>query len=282
MKNLQLIKSDNLSELLELLKKEERKYNIIAGGTDVMVLLKEFLIDPQCLYDVSGLSELKEILVDNDSIEIGSAVTMSDIIADSEVSRYAPVLVSALKEVGSPLIRNRATLGGNVGNSSPAGDSIPALFVLNARVNIVSEGNERSVKIEDFILGPRRNVLEKGEIIKSFVIDKMGTDERSFFLKAGSRNALAISKANLAFRFMLKDNLVKSMNLSFGSVGPVVIKSTMIPQLFIGKKPDPGLIDKSCSLVSEEIKPIDDFRSTAKYRVKVLENLLRKCLDEFC
>ncbi len=282
MKNLQLITAENLTELLELLNKEERKYCFISGGTDVMVLLKEFLIDPQCLYDISSISELMEINVNNDSIEIGAAVTMSDIIADNEVSKFASVLVSALKEVGSPLIRNRATLGGNVGNSSPAGDSIPALYVLNARVKIVSEERERTVKIEDFIIGPRRNVLEKGEIIKSFVIDKMGKDEKSFFLKAGSRNALAISKANLALRVMLKDNVINNMALSFGSVGPVVIKATRIPKLFIGKKLDRTLIDKSCSLVSEEIKPIDDFRSTAKYRIKVLENLLRKCLNEFC
>ena len=269
---------ETLKEVLALM--EEKDLIPFAGGTDLMVRYAgcdgpEF--DKDVLF-ISHLNELKEIKIENGNLIIGGAATLTAI---GENSNVPEILKKAVLEIAAPALRNRGTMGGNICNASPAGDSIPPLYVLGGSVKLLSSKGERVVKIEDFITGPGRTVRKKNEILKEIIVPLKEWNIRKY-RKVGTRAANALTKCSITAAAKTRGGRVDDLSIAFGAVGPVIIRDREIESRIIGMKID-DIKEKIESIIDDYsvvIVPIDDQRSTAVYRKQVCLNLLKEFLEE--
>ncbi len=261
-------------EALQLL--NEGEFKLLAGGTDLMVqhrgwsnTVPEFKSDTLMIFN---LEELKYIKTSEGFVHIGSNMTLEDIKDDKQTPS---LLVEAIKIMASPALRNMATIGGNIGNASPAGDTLPVLYILNAIVVLESIKNVREVKIEDFITGPRRKLLEKNELIKEVKIP-IDTFSSESFEKVGGRKADAISKISFAGACKVDNKIVTDFRVAFGAVGPTVIRKKELENKIIGLKVETlkAKVKEIRQDFSQFIRPIDDQRSNKEYRKEVALNIL--------
>lgn len=255
----------------------EHKTIIISGGTDLMVQRRNWAETPPVFKKnvvyIFNLDELRHIVCKNDNLIIGANTRMSDILIHLDVPE---LLKEAIYIIASPALRNMATLAGNIGNASPAGDTLPILYALDAKVKLISLYGERILNIEDVITGPRRTVIEDNELIQEIIIPfKEYTN--STFVKVGGRKADAISKVSFTGAIRIEEDLVKELAICFGAVGPTIIrkKSIEAKYQYITTEELKANIENIINDYSEVIIPIDDQRSNKEYRKKVALNLLR-------
>ena len=247
---------------------------ILAGGTDLLVRLKDEINQPDII-DISHIKELKGINDLDGKIKIGALTTFSEIIESKIVAENADVLVRAVEMIGSPQIKNRGTIGGNIANASPAGDSIPPLFVLEAEIEIAGMNYSRIVPIKDFFKGPGKSVLNNNEIISAVLIPK-NKEWHSAFVRLGQREALAISKVSLALLIKIKDDKIEEARISLGAVAPTVIRATATEHALSNRKLDE--ISDVTEIIREEVSPISDIRSIAEYRKEMCRELLEQAI----
>ena len=257
--------------------RNETKALPLAGGTDLMVRYKNWAGLPpkfsQPVMFVAHLHELKGIEVEGDELIIRSATTLTELLKDGRVPE---VLKLAVKEMASPLVRNIATIGGNICNASPAGDTLPPLYALDAKVVLRSVEGERTVPIEDFITGPGQTVLKENEILCEIRIP-MDEFDSIFYRKVGTRRANALSKVSFVGLKNLQGDRIDDIRIAFGAVAPTVVRSRDAEKMLKGIRIDeieqiyPSIEAKYAEL----IRPIDDQRSTAEYRKIVSLRLLR-------
>ena len=266
----------NLEEALKYL--DEHQTTIISGGTDLMVQRRNWAeIPPLFKKDVVyifNLDELRYITCRNDNLIIGANTRMSDLLVHLDVPE---LLKEAIYIIASPALRNMATLAGNIGNASPAGDTIPILYAMDAKVKLMSLDGERIINIEDLILGPRRTAINDNELIQEIIIPVKEFTSSSF-IKVGGRKADAISKVSFTGAVRVEENIVKELAICFGAVGPTIIrkKSIEAKYQYITLEELKENIDSLVNDYSEFIKPIDDQRSNKEYRKKVTLNLLKE------
>jgi xanthine dehydrogenase FAD-binding subunit len=276
---------DRLEQTLSQLNKEDCA--IIAGGTDVMVLHKSRRgvppKIPKPIVFIDHLFELKQVYQNQKDLHIGACCTYSELL-DNPLIPIA--LKKAIKTIAAPAIRNRGTLGGNICNASPAGDTLPLLYVYNAKLLLRSVVGDRVVAINDFIQGPRRVGRFQNEILVEIILPSVLEDGAHIvFEKVGNRNADAIAKVSFAGYIRISKERIDDIRVAFGAVGPTMVRSIDIEKKLIGK-PIPLSDADITSIVSDYekiIKPIDDQRSTAGYRKTVALNLLRYflCLKQY-
>lgn len=280
MKEFEYLKPKNLDEALLMAKEYGRRKRFLAGGTDIIVRLKDNLIKEDYLIDISELDELKGIERRDEEIFIGPLTTHSEIIEEETMRKFAPLLVQAVKTIGSPQIRNRGTIGGNVCNASPAGDSIPALVVSDARFILKSIHGEREIKIKDFFLGPGKTALKEDEILYKIIIPEWRENEIGFFNKLGQRNAMSISIASVAVKLEREmGNKFRKAYVSFGAVSPVVNRSPICEKMLTERKLNSkDYIFKIAECAVNEVNPITDVRATREYRREVSKYLLAESL----
>lgn len=256
-------------------------YNIIAGGTDILVKFKSSILsEPKVFINIKKINELQKIKEDENGVEIGSTLTMNEIIENNIINDRYPILIQAIKMIGSPQIRNMGTIGGNIANASPASDSVPALLVLDARVKLIKKSSERIIPLKDFSIGPGKTKLEKGEIIESIIIPRLNSQSRGYFIKVGTRKSLAISKVSLAMIGVSDQNKVSDVKIALGAVAPTVIRAFKTESFLEKKVVDEKIIEQAGNILMDESCPIDDFRSTAIYRKKIIKNLLKKAIEQ--
>ncbi len=271
---------NTVSEALEALSGNNETRKILAGGTDLLVMIQEHLISPGELLDISGIEELKEIGEDDGMIRLGALVTHGR-IADSPLLREKALpLVESCGEVGSPQIRNLGTIGGNLVMASPSGDSIPALYVLGAEVILASNEGERSIPIEEFLIGVKKSAIRSDELLVAVIFPGMGADDRGFFRKLGQRKALAISKVSTAAIVSLRDGVIASARIALGAVATTVIRTPRTESFLVGQPLTPEVISEAARLCSEESRAITDIRSNAAYRDEMAGLLLSRGLAE--
>jgi CO/xanthine dehydrogenase FAD-binding subunit len=232
----------------------------IQGGTDMMVELNFDRARPGALLNLNEVQELRGWSRENGALRLGSGLTYTEAMALSEQMR---ALAEASRTVGGPQIRNRGTLGGNLGTASPAGDALPPLLVYGAEVELAGPDGSRRLPLQEFLVGPKRNALADGELIVAVHVRPLGS--RQTFMKIGPRNAMVIAVVSLA---MCVDEERHEIRASFGSAGPV-----------------PGLVtapleeaDDLPERVAEAASPIDDVRGTARYRRHALHVLTSRAL----
>ena len=271
---------NTVSEALEVLSGNNETLKILAGGTDLLVMIQENLISPGELLDISRIEELKGIEEDEGRIRLGALVTHGRIAESSLLREKALPLVESCTEVGSPQIRNLGTIGGNLVMASPSGDSIPALYVLGAEVILASKEGERSIPIEDFLIGVKKSVIRPEELLVAVTFPGMRADDRGFFKKLGQRKALAISKVSISAIVSLRDGVVTSVRIALGAVATTVIRTPRTESFLVGQALTPEVISEAARLCSEESRAITDIRSTASYRDEMAGVLLARGLEE--
>ena len=230
--------------------------------------------------DVSRLEEIRAVFRSDETLMVGAAATYTEIMENREVQQHAPVLALAASQVGSRQIRNAGTLGGNVANASPAADSVPALLVHNARVNIQSAFGQRVERLEDVVTGPYGTNLGAGELIVGFILEPL-PDYRSGFQRIARRRALSIARINAAAAARLdSDGKVGDVRLSLGSVTPRPCRMTPAEDHLLGKIPDNATIREAAAMVSREMVRLSGIRSSTEYKRPAVEGLVVKTLSD--
>ncbi|MEW5815217.1 MAG: FAD binding domain-containing protein [Spirochaetota bacterium] len=253
-----------------------------AGGTDLMVTYRGVsetsTVFPDPVLFVDGIAEIKEIKRAADGfLSIGAGCTLTSVLSNNGV----PALIkAAVGEIAAPAIRNRATLAGNICNSSPAGDSLPALYVLGAKLKLLSSSTERVVPVEKFITGPGKNVLRNDEILTEIIIP-LHVFSIIYYRKVGTRKANALSKLSIAAAADVKEEKLMDIRVALGAVGPTIIRDRDIESGMIGLNIKNIKIEKILKAYENLIRPIDDQRSTAAYRKKVTLNLVKYFLTQY-
>jgi xanthine dehydrogenase small subunit len=268
----------SLAEAYLLLAERRESAKIIAGGTDLMVLMNAHLLDAAEFIDIWRVDELRSISDEGDHVRIGALVTYTELIRSPLIREHAPALVAASRTIGAVQIQNRGTIGGNIANASPAGDSLPVLAAYDAELEIGSARGERRVGFNQFYTGYRRTVLEPDELIVAVRIPKLRPTERDFFWKVGTRRAQAISKAVLAARASITNGVIESIAIAVGSVAPTVIRAPQTESLLASGPLTPALVEQAREMIASEVAPITDLRSTEHYRRTVTGNVLVKFL----
>lgn len=240
----------------------DRELTPIAGCTDVYVSFQFGTMKQQRFIDLWPLDELRGITVKGDVLRVGALTTFTELIESKVVHKRVPMLAAAAREVGGAQIQNRGTLGGNIANASPAGDTLPVLAAANARVVLQSDRGQRSVPFDSFYTGYRASVRQPHELITA--IEFPPVRGRQYWRKVGTRRAQAISK------IMIAGVRGAEVRIAFGSVGPTVVLAAKTAAIL----QNGGTVAEAQRALLTEITPIDDIRSTREYRGRVAANLL--------
>ena len=265
--SLELRGARTLDEALAILHDEQRVP--VAGGTDVYVGLNFGTLGAKRFLDIWALDELRGISARNGHLVLGALATYTDMLASPDVQSRLPMLLEAARQVGGPQIQNRGTVGGNIANGSPAGDSLPVLAASNAVVVLRSVGGERRVPFNGFYTGYRATVMRPDELIVAVEVPRV--EGPQWFRKVGTRAAQAISKVVVA-----AVRAPDGPRIAVGSVAASVVRLTATESVLAKG----GSIDDACAALRTEIRPIDDLRSSAAYRLRVTENLVRRFWSE--
>ncbi len=272
------VKIKTVPELLSRI--EDPGARILCGGTDLVVKMRSGAIDPQVLLDISDTQALRGIEEKDGHVIIGAATTVSEIIADPVVAEKLPLLQTVLRTLGSTQIRNRATLGGNLVNASPAADSAIPLLLYQALVNISGVRGDRQIGIEDFLIAPGKTALKSDEFVRSVSIPVPQVAFKPFFHKVGRRKAMIIAIASLGALVSMKDDKIDEIRLAAGSVAPRPIRLHELEDNLAGKAITADLIEQAKLAAVHAVSPIDDVRASADYRREVIGELVARVLRD--
>jgi CO/xanthine dehydrogenase FAD-binding subunit len=260
--SVEILTPHSLDEALAL--KAERPDAVpIQGGTDLMVELNFDRARPEAILNLNEVAELRGWSRENGSVRLGSGLTYTEAMED-EVAELLPALAEASRTVGSPQIRNRGTIGGNLGTASPAGDALPPLLVEGAEVELAKTGATRTVPLAEFLVGPKQNALAEDELIVAVRLTP--SKSRQTFMKVGPRNAMVIAVCSLA---LAVDREAEEIRAAYGSAGPV---AALVTARLAERESFPERVATAAS-------PIDDVRGTAAYRRHALKVLTARALE---
>lgn len=275
----ELVVPRTLDEALALLRDEPGVWRPFAGGTDLMVLLEAGRLEQRKFFSIAHLKELRGVGESGESVTIGALTTYTDVRRSEVVAREFPMLVEAARETGGVAIQNRGTVGGNIANASPAADTPPALLAYGAEVELVSAGGTRSVDYSEFHTGYRQTVMRADELIARVRLRRPRAGARHFYRKVGTRRAQAISKVCFAALAEAGDGgVINEARIALGSVAPTVVRCRETEASLRGRVADGESLKEAVSALARDVAPIDDVRSTARYRVRVAQNLLAEFL----
>ena len=267
MKNVEYYKPQDPSELQELMQAQKARAVLIAGGTNLIHQMRNGEKDPEVLVDISELDDLTGIKVEDNHITIGAVTSIAEIAASPLIGEHCPILAAAAKQLGNPLTRNRATIGGNLANASPCADTAPPLLALEAEIHITNaEGQARTVPADKFFMDYKWTHLDKGDVMTRIVIPKPHVAAKGGHTKLGLRKAAAICVASVALMLEKKGDAVQRARIAFGSVAPKPIRAYRLEHYIEGKSIDEKLLFDCEPLLQEEISPIGDIRGSESYR----------------
>jgi CO/xanthine dehydrogenase FAD-binding subunit len=251
-----------------------------AGCTDLMVRGPEALHCMERVIDLLGIPELREIREADGAIEIGATATFSEIRHSAAVREAFPILAEAAGQIGGWQIQNRATLGGNIANASPAGDSLPVLLALDALIVAAGPDGPREIPYADFHLGYRQTALRPGEIVARVRLPRLPEGSFQVFRKVGTREAQAISKVVVALAGRIEGERIAGLRLGAGSVAPTPVRLRATEEAVRGMASGAEAAEVAGREAAREIDPIDDVRSTADYRRFALGRVVRRMVLE--
>jgi len=280
--NFNFIRPDNLEEACDLLVRYKDRAKLIAGGTDLIVDLREEKL-ANCLeiiIDISNLEELNHIKEEGKYIRIGSGVRHAEIAKNKLIKKYAQVLSMAASVVGSPQIRNRGTIVGNIVTASPAADTIPALIVLDS-ILVIRKGKEkRKMFLKDVFEGPNKVNLKSDEIVCEIYFEKLSLDAKSYFIKLARRNAVDKSRMNIAVVAQQnKSKEITDIRISVGSLTPIPGRFKDAEDLLLGEIPTQDLIQKAGKKIAEEMINKSGYRWSTEYKEPVVKSLIDRVLN---
>lgn len=269
-----------VSEALAFLSHSSAKTKILAGGTDLVIQLRERSLQPEFIVDLANVKELRGIESDGKSITIGSMVTFSELEQNPLILKCLPILAKAAASVGSPQIRNIATVGGNIANAATAADSVPALLALEARLNLLSSSGSREVALEDILVGLNKTTIAPNELLTKIIVPiPQGTTFTSF-VKIGRRKALAIARLNLGLIMKFDaTNLIERASLAVGAVGTTAYRVKEVEEFLQGKRLTDEVITAAGEKLLEVVAAKLGSRPTAPYKKTIAKGALIKALQ---
>ncbi len=275
----ELVAPGSLPAVLALLAAAPGRWLPIAGGTDLMVQFSAGKLPARKLVSIWNLPELRRIENLADEIQIGAGCTYTDLRECEVINREFGLLSAAAGWTGGIANQNRGTIGGNIVNGSPAADSLPALLVYEAELLLVSVKGERRVHYSSFHTDYRKTQLAPDELIRAICVKKRFSEYYAHARKVGARNAQAISKICLAALGRIAKGVVEDIRLAMGSVATVPLRLSATESVLKGKRIDRALLRLARAAAAAEVRPIDDIRSTARYRAGVTGNLVAEFLE---
>ncbi len=269
-----------LDEALDMLHRNGAGLKIVAGGSDVIVQLRDGIIQTNMLMNIFSLKELRFIRLADGLVRVGSLSTYSDIVRSETIQRHGCVLAEAARQIGAAQLQNTATIGGNLGNASPAGDSLPPLYALDATVVTRSRSANRRIPIDKFFVAYRKTAARNDELIEEVDFTPLGPNDRGSYMKLGLREANAISIVDVAvvLKGRKPDNSFDEVRIAMGAVAPTIRRATRCEQELAGKPLTFENIRRASLLASADASPIDDTRGSAQYRRSVLASLVFQTL----
>jgi probable selenate reductase FAD-binding subunit len=271
---------ENLQKALEIKAEYGDQIEVVAGSTDLLVANYEKLHEIEYWLDLIKLKKLKKISVKENQLHIGAMVSHLQLMKSDLVKNKLPVLAAAAEDVGSPQIRSRGTIGGNICTSSPAGDLLAPLLSYEASFKLQSTEGERIIQAEDFFTGPKRNVMEAEELLTEIIIPLTENIREGAWIKVGRRKALVISTLTLSVVLEFEGEKIKKAGVAMGSVAPTPLRLKGIEAVMVEKK----LSELDYKALGQEVKasinPIDDLRGTKEYREDVAVDVMVRALNE--
>jgi CO/xanthine dehydrogenase FAD-binding subunit len=269
----------DLADVLDRIAREPGAWKLFAGGTDLMVLLEAGKLAHKQFLSIWKLPEMRGIDIAPDHVTLGALTTYSDMRHNATLAAEFPLLARAAAETGSIATQNRGTLGGNIANASPAADSPPALLAYDAELEIVSARGARWSSYHGFHSGYKKMDLHDDELIRRIRLPRARQGWKQYYRKVGTRRAQAISKVCFAGAALVDAGRVTDVRIALGSVAPAVVRAVETEKLLRGERLSPAVLHAGREVLAHEIGPIDDMRSTARYRRHVAQNLLAEFIE---
>lgn len=269
----------SIDDALLLLAEKGSQAKLIAGGTDLLVMMKDRVITPESIIDIKSIPDLDQVTWgEKEGLSIGALVKVSEVIRSDQIKKRFPSLYDGAKSLGTPQLRNMATVAGNICRSSPSADLIPSLLVLDASVKLISKGGERTLLLDDFITGPGQNVLNN-EILTEINIPPDNRSYRTGFIKLG-RLSEDLAQVNCAVKMVITNGQFEDIKISLGAVAPRVVRARTVEAALAGEAATQEVIHEAAEMVVQDIAPITDVRSSAKYRTHVSKIVLKRLVEE--
>jgi carbon-monoxide dehydrogenase medium subunit len=269
-----------VAKAVAILKRHGEKARPLCGGTDLLIQMRAGVRRPEYLVDLKQIKELRQIKFEaKKGLRLGAAVPCIEVYESPIMRKHYPGLTEAAHLIGSLQIQNRASVGGNLCNGSPAADTTPALIALGAKARIAGGKGARQVAVEDFVVSPGRTVLKPGEILVEFVIPAPKPHSSDAYLRFIPRNEMDIAVVGVGTSLTLDGDTVKAARIGLGAVGPTPIFAEQASQSLVGKKLDTGAIETAAELAIQAASPIDDMRGTAEFRRHVVGVLTRRTIQ---
>jgi CO/xanthine dehydrogenase FAD-binding subunit len=271
----------SIDEACEIMATYGAKAKLLAGGTDLMVNMKKKILTPEHLVCLSRISAMHGIEQKGDQIIIGGRYTVAELTVDTLVEEKLGALRSGAKALGSPLVRNRATIGGNIGSARPAADLPPSLIAYGATAMLQSRRGKRELSLGDFFKGPGFTEIDVDEILTEIRVPVPRQGEGAGYINLGVRKAQDCNIVNVASFIALdkKDGCVTKARIVMGSVGPTPIRAATAEAVLVGQRPDERLFLQAGEAARQDCTPIDDFRGAASYRKAMVGVLTKRTLD---
>ena len=271
----------NMQEACKLIAKLKADAKIIAGGTDLLVNMKNKKLSPKCLVSLAGIPDLTGIEEKKKTFSIGSHAIIALLKESKAITLSFPALAEAASVLGSPLVRNRATVGGNIVTARPAADLVPPLIAYDAKLVLASKDKKREISLEDFMVGPGQTKIKPAEILTKIVLTIPPPNTGSSYIKLMHRRSLEIAIVAVVSRITLdkKDGIIKTAKIILSAVAPKAIHAVSAEKILIGEKPSEALFAQAAALAMKDCKPITDIRGGKVYRHAMVEVLTKRTLS---
>ena len=270
-----------VKEAISLLSEYGDKAQVIAGGTDLLTRMKKGEVFPDYLINMEGLKDLEYIRYDKKKgLRIGARTPIHSVVESPQIKDSFDIIAQAARTLGTPTIRRHATIGGNLCNAAPSADMAPALIVLGAQLKIESSDGQKVVAVEDFFAGPGETCLKRNEVLSEIQVSDPPPKSRAVYLKQTRTRGADLALVGVAAMVVMNGDIIEKVKISLGAVAPIPIRAKKAEEALRGKKPDEQLIERCAEEALLESNPIDDVRSSAEYRKKLLKVLVRRAIEK--
>lgn len=271
----------SVKEAISLLSDHGEKAEVIAGGTDLLVRMKRGDAFPDYLINMEGLKELEYIRYDEKKgLRIGARTSIHAIAESPLLEDKFDIIAQAARTLGTPTIRRQATIGGNLCNAAPSADMAPALIVLGAQLKIEGSEGQKVMAVEDFFIGPGETKLKRNEILTEIQVPDPIPSSRTVYLKQTQTQGAGLALVGVAAMIVMENDVITDVKMSLGAVAPTPIRAKKAEATLKGKKQDDSLLETCAEAALQESSPIDDVRSSADYRKKLIKVLVKRALEQ--
>ncbi len=279
MKRFDYFEPATLDEAVLLLQRYNGQANVLAGGTDLLVEIKEHVRAPEYVVNIKKIPGLSHLSYDDQSgLRFGALVTTREIETHPLVQANYPSLAQAVSELGSIQVRHRATVAGNICRASPSADTPPPLIAAGASARLYGPAGERTVLLEDFFIGPGQTVLQPGELVVEFIVPPPPPHTGQVYLKHGRRRAMELATVGVAVAMTLAGEVCREVRIVLGAVAPTPLRARQAEAVLRGQRLDEPLIEAAAETAMQESKPISDVRASAAYRREMVRVLTARAV----